>query len=272
LKRKRASRSHSGSDETPTTTSNGPATRPRPSKRPRRLPSGDVTPKGNRRNQNRSPLPVQSRPRSLCSLVIDPLNALFRKLTLSKPKVNFDELIPLHLQDTTRVAILDLIREPLSTSEESGHVYCFKIFSLRIDSIDVKVGRTNCPQRRREEWRRYHPGQRRTYMRCFPVPESRRRNPFTHRLESLIGLELGDLETSRYVMDGDLRETTDVGRDSQWEREARKKDRCDCGKVHRELYRIPTSKTGPFAGRELEEVVIPIVEKWERFVADFYAV
>lgn len=76
-------------------------------------------------------------------------------------------------------------------------------------------------------------------------------SPACKRWEKLVHLELGDLSSSH--------------RPEEWTR--LREDKCQCGRGHREVFAIPKDpERDAGVGEGSYQIVVEIVERWERFI------
>ncbi|KAH7908590.1 hypothetical protein BJ138DRAFT_1157352 [Hygrophoropsis aurantiaca] len=102
--------------------------------------------------------------------------------------------------------------------------------------------------------------------------------PLCHRVERLVHIELADLAVHAPYLDARFPKIDTNPSSSQAGASPRKgatltavKPCPDCGKEHREIFSFRRAEKGRFKGREWDLIVRPVIEKWGKFVADYYS-
>jgi hypothetical protein len=156
----------------------------------------------------------------------------FRSRKGDKEWIKFEDYIPDHLSEETKVALRVEMEKPRSEKDVDGYIYCFEILSeslsdFLISAVDspstddttpkhvhLKVGRTNNLPKRITEWSKQCGTHEQTFRGSWPeLPASQSflpgklragaKGPNSHRLERLIHLELADLVTNTpYLLPG----------------------------------------------------------------------
>ena len=113
--------------------------------------------------------------------------------------------------------------------------------------------------------------------------------PFCHRVERLVHIELADLSLHAPYLDPEWPDVnlgpTLVNSPKKSTRENKCPD-CECdvicfstinvtfllgGAAHKEIFAFRRLDQGQYKGKEWELIVKPVIEKWGRFVKDYYA-
>jgi len=220
--------------------------------------------------------------------------------------VKYSDWIPDYLSQRTRMEIMHKMNEKPSSSEELGYIYVFEIRDDDDPHmIHLKVGRTNNLLKRLQSWEKQCKSNTQVFRYYWPGTGTEKQDlvnfqrgsfqpgpagPHTHLLERLLHLHLADLVMYAQYTDPKFPatnrpDTNDSGTSSksakakgskvaapsynqlalkavQEQRGACK----DCGKVHKEIFPFIRTSRGPYEGKELEKIVIPIIKKWGEFV------
>ncbi|EED79500.1 predicted protein [Postia placenta Mad-698-R] len=209
--------------------------------------------------------------------------------------VDFADWIPSYLHPNTQAALRKEMQRVISAADEPGYIYVYQYRDLHgPDYLCFKVGRTVTLNKRLGEWEKQC-GSRVPHLRHWAPSSVDERDQgivgggvkqgkpaaWCHRLERLIHLELAD--QLRYAPYLDPKYPNIEGERKL--AEIPKKAPCsDCqhhcpslrrrlnltvltgGKMHREIFPLPRAPDGPFKDRELENIVIPVVDKWTQFM------
>ncbi|CCM01715.1 uncharacterized protein FIBRA_03780 [Fibroporia radiculosa] len=214
---------------------------------------------------------------------------IHKKEVLKDPKfilpsgrgVHRDDWIPNYLHPQTQANILREMQKPLSVADEPGYIYAleYRVPGDR-DRVHYKVGRSYSLNQRTNQWDRQC-GSKQQYLRgwwpgsiqdgektimkgCVDPGEP---GPYCHRLERLIHLELADLVSNEQYLQSQFPDVMPALQAMK----PRAKEQCpDCGRVHREIFSFAKAECGPFQDKEWEKVVMPVIEKWGRFVQEYY--
>ncbi|KAF8744547.1 hypothetical protein RHS02_02354, partial [Rhizoctonia solani] len=214
--------------------------------------------------------------------------------------VTFIDWIPNYLQQDTQAALRAEMEKPASASDKDGYIYAYEIRNPNTpDEVHIKVGRAVNLVKRLDEWgkqcvsreviiRGWWPGtieENDQDDSSNPVSLLKGKiNPgekgkYCHRLERLIHLELSDvaLNSTHLKPEFSKKKSTkkakaeDDSSSSKTPSSSKlvKKPCPDCGAVHKEIFTLGRVTSGKMKGREWEDVVQPIIEKWGKFVTEY---
>ncbi|KAI0003401.1 hypothetical protein BJV74DRAFT_764542 [Russula compacta] len=191
--------------------------------------------------------------------------------------IKFDDWIPEYLQPATKNALRVEMQKARAQSDVEGYIYTFEILDPADKTIHLKVGRATNLNRRMDQWGKQC-GSKEQILRGFwpggmekaGVPmkglvQAGPKGPWCHRVERLVHIELADLvEYTPYLEDGypNVDASNEV-------KKGRKKDvkRCpDCNTKHQEIFSFERVAEGRYQGKEWEDIVKPVIEKWGGFV------
>jgi len=195
--------------------------------------------------------------------------------------VKFNDWIPEYLQTATQNALRVEMQKARAASDMEGYIYAFEILDpADKKTVRLKVGRATNLNRRMDQWSKQC-GSKEQILRGFwpggmdkdGVPmkglvQAGPKGPWCHRVERLVHIELADLvEHTPYLEDGypNVPASKDV-------KKAGKKDvkRCpDCKTKHQEIFTFEREMGGRYDGREWEDIVKPVIEKWGGFVEGY---
>ncbi|KAI0713467.1 hypothetical protein C8Q76DRAFT_620845 [Earliella scabrosa] len=190
--------------------------------------------------------------------------------------VEFKDWIPEYLQDETKELLRKEMRTKHSASDIEGYIYAFEIDD-DTDSglVHIKVGRAVKLTKRLAEWDKQCQSKQ-THLRGF-WPSTKDADDgnlargrvqvgepgaWCHKLERLVHLELADLAINAPYLDRDFPNVK--GGSGNGDRVVSRTPCPDCN-VHREIFSFPRGK-GRYKGKEWEEIVRPVIEKWGGFV------
>ncbi|KAI0082880.1 hypothetical protein K474DRAFT_1694225 [Panus rudis PR-1116 ss-1] len=188
--------------------------------------------------------------------------------------IAFDEYITSEVQvDTANALKLEMAKEP-TPSDGPGYIYIFEI----VDPTDkdkyrhFKVGRAAELNKRQNEWRRQCVGQHQAIIGWWPghpggggalhgTNKPGPKGPYVAKLERLIHLELADWALNAPYLD----------EEGKCERKALPpREECKhCGVRHQEIFTFRRATSGQYKGKEFEEIVWKIVEKWGGYVRKY---
>ncbi|KZT54327.1 hypothetical protein CALCODRAFT_456803 [Calocera cornea HHB12733] len=185
---------------------------------------------------------------------------------------------------------------PPSVSDLPGHIYAYELRGPPSEPVALKVGRATNVKNRLGEWGRQCAKE--VVLRgLWPPPEGTRERDASllrgrlkpgdkarcsHRLERLIHLELADISvysthlTPEFLapFPGHLNGAVPASPASPAGKKKpvrRPLTPCEeCGKLHREIFTFERASRGKVKGKEWEEVVWPVMERWGRFVEMVY--
>ncbi|KAJ3507130.1 hypothetical protein NLJ89_g6481 [Agrocybe chaxingu] len=223
------------------------------------------------------------------------------RTTKASQYVNFEDWIPSYLHPKTQARLRVEMEKTGSPSDVPGYIYVFEIKDLtepEPDIIKLKVGYTKNLSRRLSQWNRQCRSQQHVLRGYYPEPEGEDATllpgmlrpgvmvPWSHRLESLVHIELEDLaSTFTYLTPGwqampapgapkeasprdahsRQRPSTTSSSIPEW-RPIRRHQCQDCGVMHKEIFEFWRWTHGPNKGREWECLVRAIIERWAKFV------
>ncbi|TBU45851.1 hypothetical protein BD309DRAFT_989230 [Dichomitus squalens] len=194
-------------------------------------------------------------------------------------EVYYDAWIPEYLQEDTQDLLREEMRLKHSPADVEGYIYAFEIDDpANPDVFHIKVGRAVKLTKRLAEWDKQCQSKQ-THLRGFwpSTPEAEAGNlargrvkvgepgPYCHRVEKLVHLELADLAVNAPYLDPDF-PNMKGGSGTGNGRAATRAPCPDCGAVHKEIFSFPRAQKGRYKGKEWEEIVKPVIEKWGGFV------
>ncbi|KAJ1309972.1 hypothetical protein OPQ81_006730 [Rhizoctonia solani] len=209
--------------------------------------------------------------------------------------VSFSKLVPSYLQPGTQAALRADMENYVSESDKDGYIYAFEIMDPETpNEFHIKVGRSVNFIKRLDDWRKQCPSRKFALRGWWPGTIEKnnsangssllggRINPgkkakYSHRLERLIHLELSDIAlnsthlTPRFNREASDQENTDINSDTSTalpSSKLEKKSCPDCDQKHKEIFTLQRVTTGEMKGREWECIVMPIIEKWGKFVVE----
>ncbi|KAI0329850.1 hypothetical protein GY45DRAFT_1251984 [Cubamyces sp. BRFM 1775] len=196
-------------------------------------------------------------------------------------KVAFDDWIPEYLQESTKNVLREEMQKAASSADKPGYIYAYEIEADEEDPsvVHIKVGRAVKLNKRLGEWDDQCQSKQ-THLRGYwPMSEEAETNgmlrgrvqvdkpgPYCHRVERLVHLELADLALNAPYLHPDFPNVkSDVGIGNGGKRSVDRRECPDCGAVHKEIFTFPRA-TGRYEGKEWDEIVRPVIEKWGGFV------
>ncbi|KAI0373289.1 hypothetical protein BV20DRAFT_938016 [Pilatotrama ljubarskyi] len=197
-------------------------------------------------------------------------------------EVRYDDWIPEYLQESTKRALREEMQKEVSPADEPGYIYAFQIDADDANPrvVHIKVGRAVKLTKRLAEWDKQCQSKQ-THLRGFwPMSKDAAANgmmrgrvqvgdsgPYCHRVERLVHLELADLTLNAPYLDPKFPNVkAEVGNGSR--RAATRRPCPDCGVAHKEIFTFPRA-TGRYKGKEWEDIVRPVIEKWGGFVEKY---
>jgi len=195
--------------------------------------------------------------------------------------VEFKDWIPEYLQPATKNSLRAEMQKARAASDVEGYIYTFEILDpTNKKIIHLKVGRATNLNRRMDQWGKQC-GSKEQILRGFwpggmdksGVPmkglvQAGPKGPWCHRVERLVHIELADLvEHAPYLERGypNVSANTEVKKGGK-----RDLKRCpDCNTKHQEIFSFERVTEGRYKGKEWEEIVKPVIEKWGGFVEGY---
>ncbi|KAF8462467.1 hypothetical protein DFH94DRAFT_605754, partial [Russula ochroleuca] len=191
--------------------------------------------------------------------------------------VKFEDWIPEYLQTATKNSLRVEMQKARASSDVEGYIYAFEILDpADKKTVHLKVGRATNLNRRMDQWGKQC-GSKEQILRGFwpggmdkaGVPmkglvQAGPKGPWCHRVERLVHIELADMvECTPYLEDGYPNVNTN--------KEAKRRDvkrcpDCTCNTKHQEIFSFERVVEGRYQGKEWEEIVKPVIEKWGGFV------
>ncbi|KAL1410409.1 hypothetical protein Q8F55_004420 [Vanrija albida] len=183
--------------------------------------------------------------------------------------VEFKDYIPPDLGQQTQTLLRMTMESALTAKELPGFLYAYELRAKGgRDTAYFKVGRTDNVPRRIGQWTQQCQSHTPTLRDIFPLSgaalkrrpsgpgsllpgavkggvEARRMVPAVKRWERLVHLELSDRSASQRGSDYD----------------AVRQPCADCGTIHKEIFPLADDGVSTY-----EEVVVEVIERWEKFV------
>jgi len=179
-----------------------------------------------------------------------------------------------------------------SAKDAPGHIYCYEIRDPKApNQVRLKVGRTAKLAKRLDEWGKQC-GEEVVPRGLWPRTvdgagfsllrgqiQAGEKCKYSHRLERLIHLELSDLVIHKAYLTPEFLESS-KGAEKQSPSSPpvppRKqpvakqpvREKCACGTMHKEIFSFTRVPNGPLKGREWDDIVQPVIERWGRFVEE----
>ncbi|KAI6117564.1 hypothetical protein EDD16DRAFT_1481406 [Pisolithus croceorrhizus] len=212
--------------------------------------------------------------------------------------VEFKDYVPEYLRVDTQLALKEEMARAPSRSDRPGYIYTFEIRDpSAAHLIQLKVGRTVNLKKRLDQWDKQCGSKEQVLRGWWPgivEPDSGNGTngsllraqlkagdpgPLCHRLERLVHIELADLSLYAPYLEPDWPKTNNskqspsaAGPLSSALSAVKRANRCtDCGVVHREIFSFHRPNGGKYEGREWDVIVKPVIEKWGRFVKEYYS-
>ncbi|KAF8797920.1 hypothetical protein BYT27DRAFT_7203607 [Phlegmacium glaucopus] len=210
--------------------------------------------------------------------------------------VTFEDWIPPYLQAATQVSLRIEMEKARSHSDVPGYIYTFEIRETRESgTIKLKVGRAVNLVKRIDQWGKQCGSKEQVLRGFYPgvvEPDkyagdgstsllkgrvvAGKKGPWCHRLERLIHLELADLADTCVYLDPSWPKVDTVSLTSSSAVEGKAStskgpnvslEPCiDCGSIHKEIFEFRRWKQGGNKGKEWDNLVKPVVERWGKFV------
>jgi len=198
--------------------------------------------------------------------------------------VKFEDWIPAYLQAETQVSLRVEMEKARSHSDVPGYIYTFEIRETQEgDTIKLKVGRAVNLVKRIDQWgkqcgskeqvlRGFYPGSvepdEASLMKGRVIAGTK--GPWCHRLERLIHLELAELVSSCIYLEPswpNIEVKAPQNSEGKSKENSSSPKPCpDCGSMHKEIFEFKRWKRGKHRGKEWDDLVKPIVERWGKFV------
>lgn len=217
-----------------------------------------------------------------------------RRKGMADTFVEFSDYIPQYLQRDTQLALRVEMEKAASTSDVPGYIYTYEIRDpKRLNIIQLKVGRAVNLTKRLDQWGKQCGSKVPIVRGWWPGTvedesgddgtngslltgniKAGEPGPLCHRVERLVHIELADLVVHTPYLDPkfpkvDNSDTSPSTSGSP--KKATMKPCLDCGAMHREIFAFPRPDKGRYKGREWELLVKPAIEKWGKFVSEYYA-
>lgn len=207
--------------------------------------------------------------------------------------VEFSNHIPQYLQRDTQLALRVEMEKAASPSDVSGYIYTYEIRDPKRPSvIQLKVGRAVNLTKRLDQWGKQCGSKVQIVRGWWPGTveddsdddgtngsllkgniKAGEPGPLCHRVERLVHIELADLVVHTPYLDSKFPKvdnSTSSPSFSGSPKKATMKPCLDCGAIHREIFAFPRPAKGHYKGREWELLVKPVIEKWGKFVSEYY--
>ncbi|KIJ63261.1 hypothetical protein HYDPIDRAFT_92638 [Hydnomerulius pinastri MD-312] len=213
--------------------------------------------------------------------------------------VEFSHYIPQYLQRDTQLALRVEMEKATSSADVPGYIYTFEIRDPKRPNVtQLKVGRAVNLNKRLDQWDKQCGSKVQIVRGWWPGTveadgedngangsllkgniKAGEAGPFCHRVERLVHIELADLSIhAPYLEPGwpkvnnsDPSPSATSASSSPSPKKAAAKPCPDCGAVHREIFTFPCPEKGRYKGREWDLIVKPVIEKWGKFVKEYYA-
>ncbi|KAG2075881.1 hypothetical protein BDR04DRAFT_1090645 [Suillus decipiens] len=208
--------------------------------------------------------------------------------------VEFSDYIPQYLQRDTQLALRVEMEKAASTSDVPGYIYTYEIRDpKRPGVIQLKVGRAVNLTKRLDQWGKQCGSKVPIVRGWWPGTvedesdddgtngslltgniRAGQPGPLCHRVERLVHIELADLVVHTPYLDPKFPKVdkSDISPSTSGSpKKATMKPCLDCGAIHREIFAFPRPEKGRYKGREWELLVKPVIEKWGKFVSEYYA-
>ncbi|KAF9483880.1 hypothetical protein BDN70DRAFT_903994 [Pholiota conissans] len=202
--------------------------------------------------------------------------------------VEFEDWIPAYLQEETQVSLRVEMEKTRTQSDVKGYIYTFEIREPGdAEIIKLKVGRTVNLVKRIDQWGKQC-GSKEQVLRGFypgtvePDEDGNEgslmkgrvkagdKGPWCHRLERLVHLELADLAcTTVYLQSAwpHIESPPPADKISATSKDSNLTAPClDCGSMHKEIFEFKRWTKGKYRGKEWEQLVKPVIERWGKFV------
>ncbi|KAJ8473449.1 hypothetical protein ONZ45_g16290 [Pleurotus djamor] len=193
--------------------------------------------------------------------------------------------IPKYLHKDTQAALRVEMEKPISASDGPGYIYAFEIRDPRTEKLRIKVGRAVNVVKRIYQWEKQCKTHEHVLRGFYPdfeennaskKPSSRLKGliqlgppaAWCHRLERLIHLELADLTSRRSYLDPAWPDVTTSAASPQIDGTKSASSSCiDCGQAHMEIFDFARPKHSKLKNKEWETLVLPVIQKWGRFIS-----
>ncbi|KAI5992156.1 hypothetical protein EDD15DRAFT_2168373 [Pisolithus albus] len=212
--------------------------------------------------------------------------------------VEFKDYVPEYLRGATQLALKEEMARAPSESDCPGYIYALEVRDPSTTHLlQLKVGRTVSVNRRLDQWDKQC-GLRQQVLRGWwpgtieldsdsgtngsllgAYLKAGDPSPLCHRLERLVHIELTDLSLYAPYLEPEWPQTNNseqslsvAGSLSNGPSAVQRAGHCkDCGVVHREIFSFRRPNGGKYQGREWEDIVKPVIEKWGRFIKEYYS-
>ncbi|KAI6036927.1 hypothetical protein PISMIDRAFT_685748 [Pisolithus microcarpus 441] len=210
--------------------------------------------------------------------------------------VEFKDYVPEYLRVDTQMALKEEMARAPSRSDRPGYIYTFEIRDpSTAHLIRLKVGRTVNLKKRLDQWDKQCGSREQVLRGWWPgtvEPDADNGTngsllraqlkagdpgPLCHRLERLVHIELADLSFYAPYLEPEWPKTNNSKQSPSSASSlssalsAVRRACTDCGVVHREVFSFRRPNGGKYEGREWDDIVKPVIEKWGRFVKEYYS-
>ncbi|KJA27559.1 hypothetical protein HYPSUDRAFT_35477 [Hypholoma sublateritium FD-334 SS-4] len=208
-----------------------------------------------------------------------------RKVGLTDRWVSFEDWIPAYLQPETQLSLRDEMDKPPSRSDVDGYIYTFEIRDpTDRKNIKLKVGRAVNLVKRMDQWSKQCGSKEQVLRGFYPNTvepdedgnegslrkgrvKGGEKGPWCHRLERLIHLELADLACNRVYLAPEWPHIDTPPAPADGVNSNAVAAACpDCGSKHKEIFEFKRWQKGKYEGKEWEELVQPVIQRWGKFV------
>ncbi|KAF8163191.1 hypothetical protein B0H34DRAFT_650015 [Crassisporium funariophilum] len=209
--------------------------------------------------------------------------------------VTFEDWIPPYLQQATQVSLRVEMEKARSQSDVHGYIYTFEIRETsEAETVKLKVGRAVNLVKRIDQWGKQCGSKEQVLRGFYPGTvepdedggsgslmkgrvKAGEKGPWCHRLERLIHLELADLASTQIYLNpswpklGPSASEMPPGGDGAKASSSKDSNTLmqpclDCGSTHKEIFEFTRWKKGRNRGKEWQNLVKPVVERWGKFV------
>ncbi|KAJ8592616.1 hypothetical protein M405DRAFT_732918 [Rhizopogon salebrosus TDB-379] len=209
--------------------------------------------------------------------------------------VEFSNYIPQYLQRDTQLALRVEMEKAASPADVPGYIYTYEIRDPKRPSvIQLKIGRTVNLVKRLDQWDKQCGSKMQIVRGWWPdimddsdddgtngsllkgSIKAGEPGPLCHRVERLVHIELADLVVHTPYLDPgfpkvDNSDPPSSAVGSSTSKKTAMEPCPDCGTIHREIFAFPRPEKGRYKRREWELLVKPVIEKWGKFVSEYYA-
>ncbi|KAF8201647.1 hypothetical protein BJ912DRAFT_1116826 [Pholiota molesta] len=182
--------------------------------------------------------------------------------------VDFEVWIPPYLQAETQVSLRVEMEKTRSQSDVEGYIYTFEI-------REPNQWGKQCGSKE-QVLRGFYPGtvepdedgNEGSLMKGRV--KAGEKGPWCHRLERLIHLELADLVCTAVYLDPSwpsIDSPPSAEGAPNGSKDSNASSPCpDCGSIHKEIFEFKRWKHGKYRGKEWDQLVKPVIDRWGKFV------